>query len=213
MEGAHTRARGLTLPEAIVTVAVVSLVAAVLAPVLSRHLADARRSRAQNEVRVIAAALATFYKDVGRWPTMDATGAWRRVTTLRSAEADVVRAPGCTPAPGPEAAVRANGWDSDPARPEVDFLGNHLQDNRPGGRAAYPVTGDRPWRGPYLKHIVNDPWNTPYMVSIAATDPASGIDKGFVLSAGPNRVMDTPFAATRATAVAGDDIGVAFFVR
>lgn len=215
MERGHHAGRqaALTLLEVIVTLAVVSLLAAVLGPMMATRMENARKARAENEVWVIAASLAAFYKDLGRWPTMDATGAYGGLTTLRTSNREAAIGAGCTPGPDLGHPVAENGWDSDATGPEVDFLRNHLLDNRPGGAAAYPVTGARRWQGPYLDSAPNDPWNTPYLVNVAATDDASGIDKGLVISAGPNRVMDTPFAAGRATPLGGDDIGAVFFLR
>jgi len=203
----------LTLLEVIVTLAVVSLLAAVLGPQMAKKMEDARKARAGNEVRVIAAALGAFYKDLGRWPSMDATGAYGGLTTLRSSNREAAIGAGCTPGPDPGNPVASNGWSSDAALPQVDFLRNHLLDNRPGGGASYPTTGARRWQGPYLDTTPNDPWDTPYLVNVAATDDTSGIDKGLVISAGPNRVVDTPFAAGRATPLGGDDIGAVFFLR
>lgn len=202
----------LTLVEVLVTVAVVSLLAAVLAPVMARNLEDARRARAMNEVQVIAASIAAFYKDVGQWPSMDAGGAYGGVTTLVGSNAEAAIGPGCTPGPDPGNPVDTLGWSSDASRPDVDYLRNHLLENHPKGVAAYP-TGPGAWRGPYLDSVPNDPWNTPYLVNIAVTDPASGIDKGLVLSAGPNGRVETPFAAGRATPLGGDDIAAVFYLR
>lgn len=212
--GRHAgRDAALTLLEVVVTLAVVSLLAAVLGPLMARRMEDARRARAETEVRVIAAALGAFYKDLGRWPTMDGSGAWGGLTTLRSAGREGPAGAGCTPVPAPERPVAENGWRSDAGLPQVDLLSHHLVENRPGGAASYPATGDRRWRGPYLKSTPNDPWNTPYLVNVAATRDASGIDKGMVLSAGPDRVVETPFAAGRDTPLGGDDIGAVFFLR
>jgi len=207
------RPSALTLLEVLVTVAVVSLLVAVLAPVIARNLEDARVARAANEVQVIAAAVGAFYKDTGHWPSMDAGGVYGGVTTLVGSNAEAAIGPGCTPGPDSGHPVDALGWRSDASRPEVDYLRNHLLENSPKGVAAYPTSGPQAWRGPYLDSVLNDPWNTPYLVNIAATDAASGIDKGFVLSAGPNGRVETPFAGGRATSVSGDDIGTVFFLR
>jgi prepilin-type N-terminal cleavage/methylation domain-containing protein len=210
------RPSGLTLVEILVTVAVVSFLAAVVGPLIAGRIEDAREARAANEVQVIAAAIAAFYKDVGHWPTMDATGAYT-LTTLVSSDgtSDPVAAvaPGCARTHDPARPLDAMGWSSDTARPDVDDLRNHLLVNHPKGVAAYPSGGAGAWRGPYLETIPNDPWNAPYLVNVAATDKAAGIDKGFVLSAGPNGRVETVFAAGRSTPLGGDDIGAVFFVR
>lgn len=194
---------GFTLVEVVVVIAVVALLAAIMAPLIAKNIDDAKLARAENESKVIAAALANFYKDVGRWPSMDAAGSYNGVTQLASGTA---ANPGTT--------VASNGWDSDTSQATIDFLENHLYNNTPKGAAAYPTTGRRAWRGPYVNGGVPlDPWGTPYMVNIEATDTSTAVEKGFVISAGPNGVMDTTEAAVRATTPAGDDIAVSFYVR
>jgi prepilin-type N-terminal cleavage/methylation domain-containing protein len=197
----HGRA-GFTLVEVVVVIAVVALLAAILAPLIAKNIDDAKVARAENEAQVIAAGLAAFYKDVGRWPTMDATGTYNGVTQLATGTA---ADPGTT--------VASNGWDSDTSGAGIDFLENHLYNNTPKGAAAYPTTGKRAWHGPYLNEAPLDPWGTPYMVNIEATDSTTAVEKGFVISAGPNGVMDTTEAAVRATVPQGDDIAVSFYVR
>ena len=197
----HGRA-GFTLVEVVVVIAVVALLAAILAPLIAKNIDDAKLARAENEAMVLASGMAAFYKDVGRWPTMDATGTYNGVTTLTA---------GSAAAPG--TAVGSNGWDSDTTQAAIDFMENHLYNNTPKGAAAYPTTGKRAWRGPYINEAPLDPWGTPYMVNIEATDTTSAVEKGFVISAGPNGVMDTPHAAVRATVPQGDDIAVSFYVR
>jgi prepilin-type N-terminal cleavage/methylation domain-containing protein len=197
----HGRA-GFTLVEVVVVIAVVALLAAILAPLIAKHIDDAKLARAENEAQVLAAGLAAFYKDVGRWPTMDATGTYNGVAQLATGTAA-----------NPGTAVASNGWDSDTTGATIDLLENHLYNNTPKGAAAYPITGKRAWRGPYINEAPLDPWGTPYMVNIEATDSTTAVEKGFVISAGPNGVMDTTEAAVRATVPAGDDIAVSFYVR
>jgi len=196
------RRAGFTLVEVVVVIAVVALLAAILAPLIAKNIDDAKLARAENEAQVIAAGLAGFYKDVGRWPTMDATGTYNGVTQLVTGTA---AEPGTT--------VSSNGWDSDTTGAGIDYLENHLYNNTPKGAAAYPTTGKRAWHGPYLNDVPLDPWGTPYMVNIEATDSTTAVEKGFVISAGPNGVMDTTEAAVRATVPQGDDIAVSFYVR
>jgi len=197
----HGRA-GFTLVEVVVVIAVVALLAAILAPLIAKNIDDAKLARAENEAQVLAAGLAAFYKDVGRWPTMDATSTYNGVTQLATGNAV-----------NPGTAIASNGWDSDTTGAAIDYLENHLYNNTPKGAAAYPTTGKRAWRGPYINEAPLDPWGTPYMVNIEATDTTSAVEKGFVISAGPNGVMDTTEAALRATVPAGDDIAVSFYVR
>jgi general secretion pathway protein G len=194
--------RGFTLVEVVVVIAVVALLAAIMTPLIAKNIDDAKTGRAENEAEVIAAAVGNFYKDVGRWPTMDAAGAYNGVTTLVSGNA---AAPGI--------AINSNGWVSDASGASIDYLDNHLLDNTPKGAATYQATGRNAWHGPYLDTAPVDPWGTPYMINIAATDSTSTSHKALVISAGPNGVMDTAFATTRTALPGGDDIAVSFYVR
>jgi len=192
---------GFTLVEVVVVIAVVALLAAIMTPLIAKNIDDAKTGRAENEAEVIAAAIGNFYKDVGRWPTMDATAAFNGVTTLVSGNAS-----------NTGIAINSNGWVS-AASATVDYLDNHLLDNNPGGAATYATSGRNAWHGPYLDTAPMDPWGTPYMVNIAATDSSSTSNKGLVISAGPDGVIDTPFATTRTSLPSNDDIAVSFYVR
>jgi len=193
---------GFTLVEVVVVIAVVALLAAIMTPLIAKNIDDAKNGRAENEAAVISAALGTFYKDIGRWPTMDATGAFNGVTTLVSGTSAVSGT-----------AINSNGWVSATGGGAIDFMDNHLLNNSPKGAATYSTTGRNAWNGPYLGDAPLDPWGSPYLINIAATDTASNSQKGFVISAGPDGVMDTVFSTTRATVPGGDDIGVSFYVR
>lgn len=193
---------GFTLVEVVVVIAVVALLAAIMTPLIAKNIDDAKIGRAENEAQVIAAAIGNFYKDVGRWPSMNASGAYNRVTTLVSGNSSLAGT-----------AINSNGWVSSTSGATVDFIENHLLNNTPKGTGAYPATGRSSWRGPYLNAAPLDPWGSPYMVNIAATNTSAAPLKALVISAGPNGVMDTVFATTRTTLAGGDDIAVSFHVR
>jgi type II secretory pathway pseudopilin PulG len=53
----------------------------------------------------------------------------------------------------------------------------------------------------------SDPWGNCYLVNLAAVI-ARGPATLWVISAGPNGIMETPFLSSQAAAPAGDDIGV-----
>ncbi len=194
--------KGFTLVEVVVVIAVVALLAAIMTPLIAKNIDDAKMGRAENEAEVIAAAVGNFYKDVGRWPTMGSAGTYNGVTTLVTGNSTVAGA-----------TISSNGWVSSTTGASVDFLENHLLNNTPKGAAAYPTSGSGAWEGPYLSAAPLDPWGSPYMINIAATDATSSSHKGLVISSGPNGVMDTAFATTRTSLPGGDDIAVSFFVR
>lgn len=59
---------GFTLMEIVVAIAVVALLAGVSAPLLFRHVADARVSAARAELSTLGIALETFALHTGRYP-------------------------------------------------------------------------------------------------------------------------------------------------
>jgi hypothetical protein len=74
------------------------------------------------------------------------------------------------------------------------------------------------WNGPYFSsEIAADPWGNRYVVNVALIDlsPGAATANGqpkmavWVLSAGPNGIIETPFAASILAAAqpGGDDIG------
>ena len=62
------KVRGFTLIEVVVVLAVVAILAAILVPTIEKNINDAKRTRASNEVQVLGAAMASYFKDVGKWP-------------------------------------------------------------------------------------------------------------------------------------------------
>jgi hypothetical protein len=69
------------------------------------------------------------------------------------------------------------------------------------------TVGNTHWNGPYVGAIGEDPWGTKYLVTSRALRAGSSLT-AFVLSAGPNRTVDTPMDQPRGTAftVGSDDI-------
>lgn len=68
----RTRQQGFTLIEAAVAIAVVAILSGIIVPLVVKNLNDARNARAQNDVQVIAAAVANQIKDTGRRPSAGA---------------------------------------------------------------------------------------------------------------------------------------------
>jgi len=59
------------------------------------------------------------------------------------------------------------------------------------------------WKGPYMQEIGSDPWGCRYLINAHGFFSTS--ERAWVLSAGPNRRVDTKPGATK---LAGDDIGI-----
>lgn len=181
--------KGFTLIEVVVVVAVIAILAAVLTPYITKYIDDSKVAKARNEVQVIAAAMTNAYKDLGRWPNRNTA----------SANYDGLYTGTVTPS---TAFINsATGW------PVAGALWNSLDTHLVTNDHTYDNTSDTKWRGPYAITLPADPWGNPYVINAAdftaATTPPTPV---WVLSAGPNGVIDTPIA-TGTTAPVGDDIG------
>jgi prepilin-type N-terminal cleavage/methylation domain-containing protein len=189
MASGREREGGFTLIEVVVVVAVIAILAAILTPFITKYIADSQAARAKNEAQVIGAAITNAYKDLGRWPnrnnaTTDYGGLYSGSTT--PAASFFGTATGWTAAGG--------GWNQ---------LDTHLVQNSHG----YTATGDNKWNGPYSAQVPTDPWGRPYVVN--AADFTSSVVPPipvWVLSAGPNGVVETNIAAAT-TVTGGDDVG------
>ncbi len=92
-----------------------------------------------------------------------------------------------------------------------DALQNHLEKGLTTGGQPYPTTSSFGWKGPYLTDFKSDPWGSKYYINATYLQPGSANNAVWVLSAGPNQIIETNFAqpASGATApsLGGDDIG------
>lgn len=196
--------KGFTLIEMVVVLAVVAILAAILTPTIARNIQDAKLTRATNEAQVIGAAMASFFKDVGRWPTSDgaAAGLPNVLALIHGGAGD-----------DPAATTGGAAWDKDTVAATTDTLENHLVANDPGGAANdYTVWTNATkigWNGPYIGEIKADPWGVYYACNIAnAYDDPNALG-AWVISFGLNRDAETVFATpVTDTTLAGDDVGV-----
>jgi prepilin-type N-terminal cleavage/methylation domain-containing protein len=193
----HSRSQAFTLVEVIVAIAVAALLAGIITPSVIKHLDDSKRVRAQNDTLAIGAAIASFYKDVGRWPTKN---------TATSFDLILIVGDGNTPiATGPAA-----DWALPATAANADLMAYHLISNQPKNAVAnaYSTTADSIWKGPYRPTLPADPWGNRYAVNIGNTVGANAV---WVLSAGPDGIVQTAFnqavLANGVITTAGDDIG------
>lgn len=202
--GRDGRMGGFTLVEVIVVLSVILLLTGIAVPMLSSYMEDGRRARAEAEVKVIGAAVMSFYKDTGTYPARSNTGANNYVYSMLTGPTK--------PTSNPWTAGHTwISWGMNATR--GDILDNHLLRNTPGGQAsaAYPTTGNLRWRGPYLAGgSPVDPWGRPYVINVISGyyNHATFYKRIFVVSAGPNGLFDTHYSAQATTEIAGDDIGM-----
>lgn len=210
----HHDRRGFTLIEIVIAVAIVAIFAAAMSPMVFRHLEDAKISKAQNETEVIATAVLSYYKDVGKWPITNLEGPAGNDVRRILSSTNVVTGT------GPDAASGASNWGSyGTTKPMGDYLYFNNPDNNTSdsgenanqANADWPTSGQGSWKGPYIeRYDFDDPWGNAYVVN---TQYCQGRYTGtvrhkvFALSAGPNGLWETGFTDATSEDVQGDDIG------
>lgn len=195
---------GFTLIEVTVLVTAIGLLVGLFASSAGDLLHDSRVIRAREDVEEIGAAIAEFYADNDFFPRTE------DVVNGRPGKQVVGVLIGDAPLAG---STEAGVWW---VRSRLDLLGAHLATNVRGYSGRDPA-GRRGWNGPYLNAALReDPWGHAYMANVFYLDPRpvvqeiDGTPLGavFVLCAGPNGIIETPFYQPRGNAaVYGDDIG------
>lgn len=194
----HLTAKGFTLIEIIVILAVISILVAILTPTVLKYIDEARQDRAQEDVKNINAMLNDLIKDTGQFPGSLA------VPT------------GFICGPGTIASAGSSGWAANSAActngtgNQNNSLANHLTVNDPNEDGAtnstsdYRTTGKFKWKGPYITSFSEDPWGNAYEVNVS-TLVGGNTSVTWVISAGPDATFQT---STSSTSLSGDDIGV-----
>jgi len=208
MHERHTTAKGrsgFTLIELTVVLAVIVTLALVLTPSIANSINDARMARARNDCQAIASGIYQFFRDTGSFPLWRAAqggGAGAPASRLQ-----VLVSRGNIPLEDVSTL-----WTTGAA----GGLTEQLVNNTPGYAMRTP-TSQFGWNGPYFSsEIAADPWGNRYVVNVALIDlsPGAATASGqakmavWVLSAGPNGIIETPFASSilDATRAGGDDI-------
>jgi general secretion pathway protein G len=202
----HFRHSGFTLIEMVVALAIVGVLAAILTPLVLKYVDDARVTRAAQEAQTIATAVLNFNKDTGKWPIFtNGVG-----ISSTSASYQVLSGPGIYPSCAMGITCTVATWAATGSL--SDTISDQLEFNKPGGNAAFAYTtaGKFAWRGAYLTNTGSDPWGYAYVIN-AGNLAYGASNAAFVLSAGPNNVIDTSFAqsigsGSSAIVVGGDDI-------
>jgi prepilin-type N-terminal cleavage/methylation domain-containing protein len=199
---AHT---GFTLIELTVVLAVIVTLALILTPSIANFINDSRIARARTDCQTIAAAVVQFYRDSGFFPQWTAAQGGRPGPL--QARLQVLVTQGNLPLED-----QPTGWSTGTS----DSLVNQLVTNTPG-YAMRTVTSQLGWNGPYLSsELQSDPWGNRYLINIGLIDTSPGVLTAtgpkaavWVLSAGPNGIVDTPFSQpVTSAALVGDDIGI-----
>jgi len=170
---------GFTLIEIVIVIAVIAILAGIATPSIVKNVRDSRIARAKSDTKEIAATIASFYKDVGRWPSTDGTN---DLVYLASGIGDM-----------PAAGTGVTGWTGN-----SDTFTDQLIDNDP----SYTTSGEFAWRGPYQTEFGTDPWGRQLVCNVGNLS-AGSTTPVYVLSAGPDGILQTDVGAL----LAGDDVG------
>lgn len=200
-------ARGITLIEITIVLAVMAILTAATAPIAARTVDRARQTRALDDAKAIRTALLAFLSELPAYqgPKVDGTSSASTAIQLLVSDGD-------TPVIDPAGDAR---WDDavdsvGGGTLIVDFIENHLVQNEPfdDPTKAYPITvpGGNIWRGAYLSAPVDpDPWGNRYAVNVQFLQGTATARKNdvVVLSAGPDESVDSLFEVDGMTP--GDD--------
>jgi prepilin-type N-terminal cleavage/methylation domain-containing protein len=202
--GSH--ARGFTLIELTVVLAVIVTLALILTPSIANIINDARVARARSDSQTLVGAIVQFYKDNGFFPQW-ATASGGGPGTAQS-RVDLLVSRGNIPAedqPSPWTTGRS------------DLLSNQLLINAPVYTLKAP-SSQFGWNGPYLSPDLGaDPWGNRYVVNVGLIDVTAGPlgrngapkSAVWVLSAGSNGIIETLYSQLAiAATLGGDDIGI-----
>lgn len=196
--------RGVSLYEISAAVAMSAILAAVAAPVILDQVVSAKIARAGAETANIFSAMQGFQKDTGKIPgevegivllVSGVQGSTAIVPLPDGADASLGVVPGAMSGTGCVSCANIN-----------DFLVRNP--NPPGGTIIY-----QNWHGPYMDEVLQDPFDRAYVVNVRAlykAEPASSQSNtcgyGWVLSGGPDRILQTDLLNTN-LATNSDDIG------
>jgi prepilin-type N-terminal cleavage/methylation domain-containing protein len=189
------RSKGFTLIELAVVLAIIAVLAAVLTPMVSGYLDQARVARAQADVRTIADAIKLYNRDTGRWPIYDSLSDYSNDTVPK---VEIGTNGGGAPTIG----AGGTGWALG-ATLSGTSLELYINNDRTGvGNASFPRAG---WRGPYIGTVDSDPWGNKYLLT-AGNLKRNSSNHAYILSAGANGAIDTPEnVPTSTTLAAGSD--------
>ncbi len=211
--------KGYTLLEVAAVVAVTSTLAAVAMPSVMGKIQEGRVAKATQDVHVIRTAILSFLKDTAVPPFYPSGTVLLASPVLVSVD-DIVafRYIGTLDGNVPTVntgliVVGAGGWGSITVS-SIPGTGKTIDEQLISNSVLYSIAPPNAWNGPYLPSITKDPWGNKYLVTtkwLAEDDnPTLTLRKeraAFVISAGPNGVIDTEFEQVIKTFV-GTSLGV-----
>jgi type II secretory pathway pseudopilin PulG len=215
--------RGVSLIEASIVLSVFALLTAMLAPSIGGYISDSQHAAAKKDLEVIGTALSRMLSDVGdAWVLRDGNGGALTAPPSHAAanRVDLLVGSGAVAAVGVARSTGGVDWDDPVDNAAVQRLEYFLVANTPSNLAANAYrtaasmsvatefdpdggslyNAEHAWRGAYLPGPIGpDPWGTRYAVNVEflaralGAGPSGNVNDVFVISAGPDRVVDTRF--------------------
>lgn len=205
-----------SLMEATLVITIAAVLSTVAVITSSDQVSDANTTQGHSEVKLMGVSILSFMQDTGYAPAYLAgnkNGPNDEVAWILESDGSY-----------PDDSTKT--WPINGAKElqsvKVDLLANHLTLNNPGNsKISYRRIGEisyarfQGWNGPYMSKIpAADPWGDKYLVNIgfatsqgaAAANLATGKRPAvFVISAGPNRSIDTKYFQAADEFVEGGD--------
>jgi len=189
------KSKGFTLIEIAVVLAIIAILAAILTPIVTSYIDQARVTRASSDTKKIAEAALLYHRDTSVFPGYD---------TFAHASAnagvglkDCLTSDGSTP-------TFASGTPCGSTGDLFRYLNVNTMGIFTNNATAETVGGGIKFRAPYLDGLGGqDPWGTAYLVTsknFANAAAGTTSNYAFAVSAGPNTTIDTTFAQAKVTA-------------
>jgi prepilin-type N-terminal cleavage/methylation domain-containing protein len=194
------KSKGFTLIELAVVLAIIAVLAAVLTPMVTGYLDQARIARAQADTRTASDAVKLYRRDTGQWPVYaSATDQGHNQCCGIGADTLIGGNTGSTPGNGTAT------WNASTVIATTNSLEVYLNGNLTSVSTANAFPKAR-FAGPYIGSLDSDPWGNRYILT--AANLATSGNHAYVISAGPNGVLDTTLnqVSTGLFTVGGDDV-------
>lgn len=194
--------KGFTLFEIVLVLLIISLIIGTMFIIFYGKIETAEISGARADMDKIHQGLAGFYDDLGFFPK------YKDGAIAPSGPKFKVL---CSEAGAAPAAADARWLSTDQG-----YIEDHLVKNNPGMNP-YPESArkkDRHWYGPYINPaFTGDPWGNKWYINVEFFDQSGTLPSQkkavWLLSAGPNKTIETPYEQLQVAArLEGDDIGI-----
>jgi len=226
MKRPNSGQRGFTLVELIFVLAIIVTLASIFLPLAMSKFSESKTASTNSSIDAISAAFTSFFSYLDRFPTCDSTDC-DPLTNSNNDLKFLAFGSGSGSLTGTypvSTSGSGSAWDlttNESASPERNNAFNHLGQNNPNADATVgdtaSSTGDyksNKWKGPYMAKFGVDPFGFAYIAHVGAMEDGgtkiTTTGKGWILSAGPDGVLDT---APDASVLSNDDIGYIFFTK